>query len=1197
MKSAFVAARGFLAGVSSLTTDLSRSAMTAALAVLFYGSSLFAAGTWVTDSWTGGFTPADDNLILGRVPSHSGWAYASEGAGNPAVLTDGAATPNTKPGSQTLNNYSVLTWNFDSLVNVREIRIYSTWGDDGRDQLSVSSVTAVSATNDTVITLSPSACQYDAGSGDKNANRARLVPDSGNSLAGAVESVTIQFGVQENSYAGYAEIEIVGTVDTETPMLFIDGAPAQYGSPSPGYGTMAMASRTLSAPAAWTNDAGTVRWRCTGWKIYCLTPSGDWVFDGSIPNAQGTGTSFLFTPVSGIGTYKVVWQWTPQYAVSITAGAGGAVSGAGFYEGGSVVTVSATPADPSGYAIWSGDLPFGMAPNARSFTFSIEGPVALAASFADVVWVDDDAAAGGDGTAAAPFQTVDAAISAAPPSGVIVVKAGSYQLASAHTLGSAITIQGETGDFRDVTIASDGSQRRTFTLASASATLRGLTLRGTRYSQNGVVALTAGLLENCRVTGGCCARQGGGAGVYNEGGIVRRCTIDGCTASGNIYDGLGLYQSSGTTEYCFITNNSYSACHGAMKHPCPAGAFLSGGVLRGTLIAFNSPGTVTEDLSACYNGFALHLRNSPVVDGCAIVENTINTTIGALPTAAIYSENEARIYNTIVLNNTDPSGADLAITGVKKVNYSLLSSAAGISGTGNQFEASGTYVWSDTGEFALQPLSGAVGNASPMPDASYVFDLYGRPRVNGGAMDIGPAECSASVSGASAVIRTPSSNFLLPYTSVFTVAYAGFPSGGVRYVWSIDDEPISTAAVLTNAWEQAGVYVVSVSVTDENGMASATDTLEITAISKDIYLDASCATPTYPYGTPATAATRFADIAAMLVPGGSLTARPGTYSVADEISLSFPYEIRGDGNRDDIVFARSGSGRLISLTDSQAHVHGLTFRGGYASHGGTMHISGGALAEDVNLFGGETTRAILGDTGGGGCLYIASGTIRNATIGNVATGNDINYGIGVHMESGALVECCIITNIVATQLHYASDHAQGVAVHMRGGTLRNCLIANNRIKDGITGTQGVNAGMYAAGLFQRGGRVENCTIADNTSAVGPAGYYDGGGNMTNTIVYANTSANGNAGANVAGAGSSDMGFCCVGDPGFNREARKSRPYYAISSGSPCENAGIALDWMDEESVDLAMASRLVGGRPDIGCYEIQAPLGTMIIMR
>jgi hypothetical protein len=335
----------------------------------------------------------------------------------------------------------------------------------------------------------------------------------------------------------------------------------------------------------------------------------------------------------------------------------------------------------------------------------------------------------------------------------------------------------------------------------------------------------------------------------------------------------------------------------------------------------------------------------------------------------------------------------------------------------------------------------------------------------------------------------------------------------------------------------------------------------------------------------------------MLVPGGSLTVKPGTYAVSDEISLAFPYEIRGDGNRDAIVFVRSGSGRLISLTDSQTNVHGLTFRGGYASQGGTMYISGGALAEDVSLFGGTSARAIGGDSYGGGCLYIAYGTIRNATIGNVTTGNDINYGIGVHMESGALVEGCVITNVVATELHYAGDHAQGVAVDMRGGTLRNCLVANNRITNGITGTQGVNAKMYAAGLFQRGGRVENCTIADNTAAVGPAGYYDGGGNMTNTIVYANTSANGDAGANVAGAGSTDMGFCCFDNPAFNRGTRRSQPYYAISSGSPCENAGIALDWMDENSLDLAMASRLVAGRPDIGCYEIQAPLGTMIIMR
>ena len=1165
------------------------------LALLLTGLCASAAPIWQTGSWHGtAVEPAADNLVLAL---RGRWA---NGTPSDTRFTDGVIQQlptGATTGAPYVGNNASLTFSFPEPMLVREVRLYTTWGDDGRDRISVSSVTAVSMTNATPVTLSPAAVSADYSG---YATYAHLVDSEGGDLAGGVESVTVNFGAQEASNVGYAEIEIVGAYDVELSRLVIDGYPASTGVTSPGYGTHALEARTLSAPAVWTNDAQTLRQRCAGWKIYRLDASGQWIFDETLPGAQGTASSFDFTPPTSRGSYRVVWQWEYAYAarVSTTAGGTASVSPADFVAPGTAVTVAAEPGDPAGYVFWTGDLPPGMATDARSHTFTLVAPVAPQACFSGVLWVDDDAAAGGDGTQGAPFKKVDDALAAAPEGAIVVVRPGTYQLSGEKILSSAITLQGETGDFSDVEIRSASSMRRALTLSSPLAIVRGLTLRGMGGNANGVVRLTAGLLDHCRVTGGRCARVGGGAGVYNEGGTVRRCTIDGNSASGNIYNGLGLCQTSGTTEYCFITNNTYSAWHGAQKHPCPAGAFVSGGTLRGTLIAFNSPGTMTESLTEGYNGFALYIQGTPVIDGCAIVENTVAPTIGALPTAAIYVDpaGAPAIRNTLVLHHTHTAGADLPLAGLSLADNSLFPSPTGISGTANQFENAGTYEWTAEGEFSLRPLSLAVDHAAPLPGVSYDLDLYGRPRVNGAGLDIGPVECAAQAQ-VEVAIRIDAASFILPHASELSATTSGFPPGALTYLWTIDGETISTEPAFTWSWPRAGVFHLSVSVSSAEGTATASDTLQVTAIQRDIYLNSACATPAYPYGTPETAATSFADIKTMMVPGGSLTVWPGTYTVENEIALSFPYEIRGVGDRNAIVLRRTGSGRLISLSHPDDYVHGLTFQGGSGYAGATMHLSGGARADNVNLFGGVPPRA----GAGGGCLYIANATIRDSVIGNVTTANDINYGLGLRMGAGALVERCVITNVVCTMLHYASVHAQGVGVHMSGGILRNCLVADCRITDGTVGAQGVNGRQYAAGLYQTGGTVENCTIADNSSLVGPAGYYGSGGTMTNSIVCANVNdeleGEPSADANIAGTAPARMGFCFTGDPLFNGGAKASRPPYGLTADSPCVNAGVRLGWMDETATDLAGAPRVAGRKPDIGCYEFTAPLGTCIILQ
>ena len=992
--------------------------------------------------------------------------------------------------------------------------------------------------------------------------------------------------------------------------VVVEGVPAEPGKPSPDYGThYNITSETFSAAAAYTNSAKTAIYQCAGWKIYRLGPNDSWIFDSSVPNATGTGNSFEYVqPAPGVSC-KIVWQYKPYYRVTVAASDGGTATVDGvltnYYEMGSTCLLSATPASPAAPAVWTGDrMPIGMAPTNQSFSAEVWAPMALKAQFDDVLWVDDDAAAGGDGSFAAPFQTVDSALSVVATNGCIAVLPGNYQLSAVKTLSYARTVTGATADFNDAVVSAASGTRSTFTLTSSGAVLRGLTLKGVGgNTHNGVVWLTTGLAENCRITGGCATRAGTtyGGGVRNEGGTVRRCTIDGNSASGNIFNGLGVYQTSGTTEYCVITNNKYTAWHGGDSYLCPAGVYITGGTLRGCLIARNSPGSCSESSGTMVCGFAVGVLNAPVIEGCAIVDNYVSSAAGTLPTAAVYIKSGVPTFrNNIVQNNMDKINTDLSFAGTPPMaTHCLAPQSSGISGDGNRVEDSGTYIWTN-GVFRLNPFSLAVGNATSKGRPDYGLDIYGRRRVIDGAMDIGPAEYEPDATAeASVAIRAESLTMLAPATNLFSATCLGFPEGTLSYVWTRDGETVSTSAEWMAEWLDFGSYTVGLKVSSGDGSVIASNAVTFVAASKDIFLDASCATPVYPYASHETAATNWTDILPLVFEDGSLTIYPGTYVVSNEFALTFPYEVRGIGGRDNIVLRKVGSGRLFQLANSHAVVRGITLKGGSGVNGATMRLTGGALAEDVNLFGGIPNRADVG----GGCLYIGSGTVRDATIGNVKTALDptygeVVYGLGVRMESGALLDRCAITNIVIPKFHAAFQ--QGVAVHMVGGTLRNCLVANN------AATHGESSGAsFAVGIYQAGGKVENCTVTDNeyrhrgAANAAPAGYYRAGGTITNSIAFANIDTDIAIGSNkvwnVAGDFVATPLSCFTNNPVFCYGKPRSRPYYGVSYTSPCVNAGALLSWMDAEATDLAGARRVISRIPDIGCYETPAPAGTILM--
>lgn len=165
---------------------------------------------WETSSWwESDFSYADNNIL--RVSSldaenSRGLANTHEGSKSYGTLTDGEALRKDNTSKTTcLANKASLTYVFPKAYSVKEVRIYSTWADAGRDTLSVDSIQAITAAGEEKM-LSPGPVSY---SGDGFCAKAVLKMDDDSILCSDVKKIVFNFGDQEHDYVGYGELEVV----------------------------------------------------------------------------------------------------------------------------------------------------------------------------------------------------------------------------------------------------------------------------------------------------------------------------------------------------------------------------------------------------------------------------------------------------------------------------------------------------------------------------------------------------------------------------------------------------------------------------------------------------------------------------------------------------------------------------------------------------------------------------------------------------------------------------------------------------------------------------------------------------------------------------------------------------------------------------------------------------------------------------
>ena len=184
-----------------------------------------ARGFWTTGHWywngdnAWAAVPAASNAIrsVNATLESGSWQKEGQMGDDGAVLTDGAipATDNVNDAAKAnirgIAEWSVLSWELTEASDIYGFNVFTKWGGNGRDGVSIAKLEVKHSGSSVWIDLdNPGVCK---GYGNKNgtpyAYYAKLATEDGTPLASDVTAIRVTLGEQENSWCGYAEMELV----------------------------------------------------------------------------------------------------------------------------------------------------------------------------------------------------------------------------------------------------------------------------------------------------------------------------------------------------------------------------------------------------------------------------------------------------------------------------------------------------------------------------------------------------------------------------------------------------------------------------------------------------------------------------------------------------------------------------------------------------------------------------------------------------------------------------------------------------------------------------------------------------------------------------------------------------------------------------------------------------------------------------
>ena len=752
---------------------------------------------------------------------------------------------------------------------------------------------------------------------------------------------------------------------------------------------------------------------------------------------------------------------------------------------------------------------------------------------------------------------------------------------------------------------------------------------GHANSDNGAggIRADAGLIERCVIqcntnATSTKAKLAGGVLLYG-GATLRNCLVIGnsaATSSGNAAGGVFVNSASAVIEHCTIAANIAPSSPGGLAAP-------SGGTIRGTIAhgnngiadltqtganisfccypeapsggnnlsddpLFTEPdATVRANLDApCGFAFsrvsrcrdAINSGSNWVADDLVgTVRPTDGATTGDWPDIGCYelAAAEGLIASFAPSRRTAWSGCELAFT-------------ASLEGTDTTL-ASGAWEITNrtTGAFSRLPVTGDTLVLSDLPLGNYDVTLFA---TNSSGIGAEP------YSMASAVTILPVDTYVAPQGA---------------HVWPFD----TPARAASNVFEAVGAVYGEVDRTGTVHIAAGdyTELQRATTVNTFTYI----AVLDKPVRVTSDDGPDLTILhAASSDPGGGfIISHPG-------VSLS---GVTVTGYSLNTVVANWILGGLVHMT---AGVVSNCVMTGYYNSAEQMQVpvsvNGGLLVDcairgnhfkpptnkynwgrgalGVYITAGEMRGCLIaensipynrGDYMYAGGVYQTGGVVRDCTIAhNYAVRNINPYPIagGARVDGGLFERCVIVGNTNATETApVLSDTAGGLIVN-GAATVRNVLVADNVL---LTDNNASAAGL-ALTASAGSASVANATVADNAptgASVGAA--YVAAGAVVNAILWYGAT----EGVAVSQAGGTLSHSCypsaakANGNIAANPHFRRAGDY-RLRSDSPCRDAGAAVDWTADD-IDLAGRPRIIGRAVDMGCYELDTPIGLRIELR
>ena len=840
-------------------------------------------------------------------------------------------------------------------------------------------------------------------------------------------------------------------------------------------------------------------------------------------------------------------------------------------------------------------------------------------------------------TAANDLQTV---LDAAVDGGEIVILSGSRLTPSSLiVIKKAVTIRGETGDFRDAVVAATGSHPM-FEIAHPDAVLSSFTVSGGIYNGNGagIMIDNGGTVTNCRVT--ACTGFGTGVGVYNNNGLLADCVIDGInmhnTSNGNSqdfdYKGLGLYQSGANAlaDRCVITNCFSPVLFPSANKKVGAAAYIAGGALRNSFIAENDAGKPVDPSATALAASGVLATDSAVVDNCTILHNfTQGSGRGAVPGIRLTESAVAR--NCIVLGNGDGFAETNEWAGAAASFTALLSSD--VTGVADGVLASGEVL-------AIDPRDGkpVLPVGSPAIDAGVALDWMGAGaedlrrgnRAAGARPDIGCVEAGPDGLVCSFTASTLKGTDSFEATFAPSVSDAA-SSGPLVYEWNFGDgsAPVvaSSATPVSHTFAYPdtayGVKTVTLTVRAAGDTPAASFARAVTLAPARVYAANGNAAAAYPYATPETAAPNIQAAVNAAFDGSEVLVLPSAnnYNLSATLVIDKDITLTGaSGDFHDVVIngnpQNNTSRRTMLITARNALVQNVTIRRGRGSS--NIHSTRGAsvLMTGSELRNCRVTEASVSDGNIAHGVFCVNGRIVDCLFDHNWNGGGHTVGGGVlALGQSSFVDRCVFTNNNSKGFYHWRQYKVAV-VAVYDGTVRNCLVAHNNYGAATV----VGTAACAIGLYAEAATVENCTVVSNRYAtksdVFPALAAGicatAGSRIVNCVVDANMTPTSTTDTtpmpfNRYLVGGSTFSYCATspleglgGDGNFtpvegdwtSLPGRRA----VLPLGSKLVGKGVNLPWA-ETALDLYGGARHIGRRVDVGCLEDQTRPATMILLR